>query len=136
MGSFSIWHWIIFVFLPIAYCATVVIPIATASPEKRITRKRYAVRIASVFAFVLFALILGRMSGAFSAVVNLSALLIAWVLAVFVYIWSVHRTQDIGWSKWLNLLMMIPVVALVWWLIIMFTPTDAAVAPSRQSQQR
>jgi uncharacterized membrane protein YhaH (DUF805 family) len=118
MGSFSIWHWLIVV----AYIATVVVPVAAASYEKRISRKDYAIRVAAFFGAVIVLSVVGQMIGDTGQIV---ALALGYVFAIFIYIWSVHRTQDIGWSRWLNLLMIVPIVALIWWLILLFTPSPS-----------
>ena len=46
-----------------------------------------------------------------------------WILQ---YLWAVHRTQDIGWSKWWVLLTTIPLVNLVYVLVILFVPRRKA----------
>lgn len=44
------------------------------------------------------------------------------VLAVSTLLWSVHRVQDIGWSKWLCLLFALPLVNVGLWLILLCVP--------------
>jgi hypothetical protein len=108
MASFSIWHWAII----FALIAVIVISILAANQRKQLARKEYITRSVGVGAAMMIA-----------SVVNQELFeLIGLIGGVLFILWSVHRTQHIGWSRWWNLLHAIPFVGLVWWIILMATP--------------
>jgi hypothetical protein len=112
MGSPSIWHWLIVLAL-----ALIVVPIALASQQKMLGRKAYALRTGPLF-------VAGALVSLFNSLQLLLAI-ITLVGSVFVILWSVHRTQDIGWSRWLNLLFLVPLGGIVWWIVLMAAPSRA-----------
>lgn len=117
MGGLSILHWLI----AAAWISSVVIPVAAADSHKTMTRRTYLMHSLGIVALVLIGFGIAHVlaSEIAYAVVSLAAL----VGTIFVYLWSVHRTQDIGWSRWVNLLFLLPTVSLAWWIILMAKPS-------------
>ena len=119
-GTFDIFDWV--AVLTLVLITTV--PIYMASKEKTLTRGPYFFRVLSLFIFgnVLKGAVLEILSALddrvdFFAIVNGISILIFWSLTV---LWSVHRVQDIGCSKWWNLLIL--PLNLIYLLLILFWP--------------
>lgn len=117
MGTFSVWHWAIV----LAYLAVYIVPIFAADPGKRLARKPYALRTLATIAVLV---VIGTISSLIqsSGIQALVTVVAGYVLAVFLVLWSVHRIQDIEWAKWWCLLFLIPIIGVVFWLILLFTP--------------
>ncbi len=115
MGTFSIWHWLIVLMV----FAGPVIPIALANKDKTLTRLPYFYRIAG--GLVLG--ILSEWSDNLSVVLIVVIVCIALAMWVLEYLWSVHRAQDIGWSKWWTLLFVLPGINLIYLLVILSRPS-------------
>jgi hypothetical protein len=113
------WHGL----LALTQLAVLIISIACAGPNKTLTRIPYAIRTIGFFVFAVALLLagfiyeisLGGGVGIFVVVIGASALYV---------LWSVYRTQDIGWSRWWNLLLFIPITHLVWVIILIIMPGD------------
>ena len=119
MGTFSIWHWLIVLIVFVGP----VIPIALANKDKTLARLPYFYRILALVAVGLLLGILSEWSDNLGVV--LIVLIVCLVLAMWVleYLWSVHRAQDIGWSKWWTLLFVLPGINLIYLLVILFRPS-------------
>ena len=119
MGTFSIWHWLIVLIVFVGP----VIPIALANKDKTLARLLYFYRILALVAVGLLLGILSEWSDNLGVV--LIVLIVCLVLAMWVleYLWSVHRAQDIGWSKWWTLLFVLPGINLIYLLVILFRPS-------------
>ncbi len=115
MGTFSIWHWLIVLFFILL---VPLVPILAASSSKTLTRKPYALRTIGAYA-AMFGIAFafgaggGGLGSGLGMVINI-------VISILIILWSVHRTQDIGWSKWWCLLMFVPLVGLIFWLVLLF----------------
>lgn len=117
MGTFSIWHWLI------VLVGFVIVPVTTitlAKKEKSLARLPYLYRIIGLLAAGLVIRFVGEQTdNPGAAIPMVFVALCVWILQ---YLWMVHRTQDIGWSKWWVLLTTIPLVNLVYGLVILFVP--------------
>jgi hypothetical protein len=121
MNGLSIWHWGII----IVWLGLLLIPIVSADPNKTLPRKGYVFRSIGFIALITIGSII---SNALPGPVDSALLLVAALIgATLIYLWSVHRTQDIGWSRWWNLLFLMPVISLGWWIILMARPTRRAI---------
>ncbi len=96
-------------------------PIVLASGTKRLQRGGYALRSVAIFAvFIAGSFMVDTendvlvLAGAFGGVVGLPLHLI----------WSVHRAQDAGLSKWLNLLQLVPLVGLGVWIFLLLKKSE------------
>jgi uncharacterized membrane protein YhaH (DUF805 family) len=119
MDSISLWN-----SAPVVTLLALIIVIATADGRKTLTRKDYAIR--SVTTLILMVLGLGislMLPGEGAPVLFYLLLAVAAVLQV---LWSVHRTQDLGWSRWWNLLHMVQPAGLIWWIILMTKKRSAS----------
>lgn len=115
MGTFSIWHWAIV----LAFFALYVVPVVAADPSKTMARKPYALRTLGFFIAIV---VVNAIAGGIGNEAAIIGLILGAPLAVFMVLWSVHRTRDIGWSKWWCLLFLIPFVGLIFWLVLLFKP--------------
>ena len=118
MGTFSIWHWLIVLMVLVMPS----IPIAVANKDKRLARLPYFYRIlALIVVGVMFKVLSERSDdpGAIIIVMLVGVWIALWVLQ---FVWSVHRAQDIGWSKWWTLLFVVPGINLLYVLAILFWP--------------
>ena len=123
MGSFGIFHFaIILVFL-----AAYIVPLALANTGKRMVRKPYAMRtVIGILALVVANVIVPLVGEGSAALVLLGLIILgSAALSVFLVLWSAHRAQDIGWSKWWCLLFLVPIVGLVFWFVLLFKPGKA-----------
>ena len=122
MGAFSIWHWIIV----LGVLLTPLLPIFLASADKRLTRGEYAIRtLCAVGVGILLNLI-----GSASVILALPALVITIILYVLTVSWTVHRLQDVGASRWVALLFILPFIGFIVWIALMFVPTKGESASS------
>jgi len=117
VGTISIWH----LFIVLAYLVLSIVPILAASPDIGLARKPYALRTISGF---VAAVVISVISRAMDLGVgsNIIGSIVGAVLTVFLVLWSVHRVQDIGWSKWWCLFFLVPGVSLIVWLVLLFKP--------------
>lgn len=115
MGSFSIWHWIIL----LVVLSSPVLPIFFANETKILARKSYAIRMIPLI--IIGALMSEVMVYVEPTLAAVLVLLVSLVMSVLGILWSVHRNQDIGVSKWWCLLLMIPFVNIVFILVLLFT---------------
>lgn len=121
MGTFSIWHWLIVLMVYVGP----VIPIALASESKILARLPYFYRILAIFVPVVVGLVLGilrELSNSLGMVLIIVIVCGTLAMSVLNYLWSVHRAQDIGWSKWWTLLFVVPGINLIYFLVILFQP--------------
>ncbi len=121
MGTFSIWHWL----LALMFYVGPVIPIALAKKGKTLARLPYFYRIFALLVLVVAGLGLGilkELSGSLGVVLIVVIVFWTLVMSILNYLWSVHRAQDIGWSKWWTLLFVVPGVNLIYFLVILFQP--------------
>ena len=115
MGSLSIWHWLI-VLLVVGLAG--IVPIFAANASKTLPRGPYAIRtLASYLAIFVMSTVTAAAGNAFLSIIEL---LINGVLGILIVLWSVHRVQDIGWSKWWCLLFFVPLVGIVFWFVLLF----------------
>jgi len=111
VGTFSIFHWLIVLLVILGIG---ILPIALASKSKTLARGPYALRtIPATVVMVLIAAASAELD--YVVLVNL----VIWVLLL---LWSVHRLQDIGWSRWWCLLSFLPFLGLLFWLALLFVP--------------
>ena len=128
MGTFSIWHWIIVWHIVLIVFLGTVIPIVSANKDKTLARLPYFYRILALFVaglvFFVTGLVLGILSewpdilGVGLIILTVCLALVMWVL---LFLWSVYRAQDIGWSKWWTLLFTVP-GANLYLLVILLWP--------------
>ncbi len=116
MGTFSIWHWLIV----LCILAANVVPIKIASKDKTLTRLPYFFRILILVVVAVFLKSLGGTSDRIEIVFGILATTI--VVTVFGTLWAVHRVQDIGWSKWWSLLLLVPPANLIYSLALLLWP--------------
>ncbi len=113
MGTFSVWHWLFTLVI-------VAMPLLMASKDKRLARLPYFYR---VLALISVGFILGVLSEVTGNPGKAELFLIGVGLWVLHLVWAVHRTQDIGRSKWWCLLLQVPVVNLVTLLVLLLWPS-------------
>lgn len=121
MGTFSIWHWLIVL---VYFVVVPVTAIVLAKKDKTLARLPYLYRLIAIFVVGMAGKFVGEQTvnlGVF--VVLVCVFLFMWLLQ---YLWAVHRTQDIGWSKWWVLLTIIPLVNVVYIFVILFVPRRKA----------
>ncbi len=103
-----------------AFLLVAFLPIVFADPQKRLTRKSYALRSLALFAGLTVAL---AGAGGLAGVAGQAVLVVLGAIYVtghtLILLWSVHRTNDIGASKWWNLLFVVPFASLVWWIVLL-----------------
>ena len=116
MGTFSIWHWLIV----LSVLAANVAPIKLANKGKTLTRLPYFFRFLILVVVAVFLKSLGGTSDRIEIVFGILATII--VMAVFGMLWAVHRVQDIGWSKWWSLLLLVPAANLIYLLALLLWP--------------
>ena len=120
---------LVYIVLPIAV-------IAMADAYTMLQRKAYAFRTIPLLlaGIVVNALVtVGSSGGGFG--VALFSMIIGAGIVIMMFLWSVYRTQDLGWSKWWCLLILVPFVGLVYWLALLFVPrrvrdVSASAVPS------
>lgn len=104
-----------------------VVPIWLADRNRTLTRGGYLFRVAvSTVALIIAIYELVRSVGAAEPVSPVFAFtfVVGLVLyPIFSMLWSVHRTQDIGWSRWLNLMFLIPGVSFGWLIALLVVPS-------------
>lgn len=93
------------------------LPIVMADRHKTLARGPYVQRVAGVVAAFVAAYILQRVSTTEIAGFALGA-----VAAVFLTLWSVHRCQHLGWSRWCCLLFLVPLANLGLLLLLLIKP--------------
>ncbi len=132
-SGLAIWVILPAVFL-IYFALTVVLPTALVRSGGRLSRKSFAVRYFSVLgaAFVLGGVIgIAKVVndrnfderfiyGIFGGLAPIGAVLRSY--------WSAQRAQDIGWTKWWNLLYGIPLMNLVYLCTMLFVGSAEAQA--------
>lgn len=96
-----------------------VLPIFFANETKILARKSYAIRMIPLI--IIGALMSEVMVYVEPTLAAVLVLVVSLVMSVLGILWSVHRTQDIGVSKWWCLLLMIPFVNIVFILVLLFT---------------
>ncbi len=96
-------------------------PIVLANRTKRLGRRDFAIRSVGIFAVFLVGNFMVAAENA--AIVLTGAFGILAGLPLYL-IWSVHRAQDAGLSKWLNLIQLIPLVGLGLWVLLLVKKTD------------
>ena len=93
--------------------AVTALPFVLVDREKRLSRGAYLIRTLAALAVLgtvgIFAtsVVGGRIGAA-------ATLLCGMAVAASTLSWSIYRTQDIGWSRWLNLLIVVPMANLAW----------------------
>lgn len=104
----------------VGYLAAYLVPLAIADTSKTMPRIPYALRvIGSLAALLATGFVAGITMGEAGSLV---AMAVCCVMVVFMVLWSAHRAQDIGWSKWSCLLYLVPLVGLIFWLLLFFWP--------------
>lgn len=123
-----------FVFLTLA------VPVATiplTNKNKTLSRLPYFWRLLGVWAVglvlsLVFYEFRDRTSDQTGVVVGIIVYLGSVTLGVFETLWSVHRIQDIGQSKWWTLFLLVPVVNLIYVAVMIFCPGQEARERSPQ----
>ncbi len=121
MGAFSIWHWLII-------ALGVVIPVVTialANRDKTLTRIHYVVRtvVANAVVVVLVFVIPSFLQSADQALVlNIAIMIVSLIVFILLTLWSVHRLRDIRWSRWIALIMGIPLGNLILMILLCCWP--------------
>ncbi|MGD1879144.1 MAG: DUF805 domain-containing protein [Kiloniellaceae bacterium] len=118
MGNFSIWHWLILI--AVSGVLIGAIPIAFASPVRTLSRRPYALRTLAAFLAMLVLSSLTKSAGGGSAFLSIIDVIVSVVLWIQIVVWSVHRVNNIGWSKWWCLLILLPLVNIVFWFVLLF----------------
>ncbi len=111
--SIDIWQ----VIVVLASLATAVFPVMIASGQKRLARFGYALRSLSAMIFITTASFFFVANNELVALGALVGSIGLWVLFI---LWSVHRAQDAGLSRWWCLLISVPLAGLVMWAVLLF----------------
>ncbi len=132
MGTFSIWHWLIIL---LATLLPAMVAIFAADQTKRLNRKQYAIRLLILFIaifglFSIASLAFGAPDDALGFGVVGLGMTLSLVAQVLLVLWSVHRVQDIGWSRWICLLYLVPGVGTILWFILLFKAGVREIEPS------
>ena len=103
------------------------VTIAAADPFKTLARLPYLIRYVSLIAIIAAFFVVaatGQPSTSGPSIFFIVVFLTVFAISIYVAsLWSVYRTQDIGWSKWLCLLFWIPIVHLIYLLLLFFIPS-------------
>ena len=118
MGNFSIWHWLILI--AVSGVLIGAIPIAFASPVRTLSRRPYALRTLAAFMAMLVLSSPTKSAGGGSAFLRIIDVIVSVVLWIQIVVWSVHRVNNIGRSKWWCLLILLPLVNIVFWFVLLF----------------
>ena len=114
MGSFSIFHWVIVLLLFIVPIVLIIL----ASADKTMSRGGFAIRVIVMFAI---ATVVGLVPyGDDLLIENLVITIMGLVFALITTVWSVHRLNEIGWSRWWALLTWVPFVNFVMLAVLSF----------------
>lgn len=111
--SIDIWQ----VIVVLASLATAVLPVMIASGQKRLPRIGFAVRTLSAMVFITTASFFFVANNELVALGSLVGSIGLWVLFI---LWSVHRAQDAGLSRWWCVLISVPVAGLILWAVLLF----------------
>lgn len=133
----------IFVLIVIVLCTLpVLLPILMVDRTKRLGRGQYGLRFLAAIGGYMVLYLVANMIGlgaAFGGVESLLigtmfallfAVLAATVVQVFFVLWTLHRMQDCGWSKWAGLVLMIPFVGFLMILALLIIPSQNDVSPN------
>lgn len=119
-------EWVFKVGVPLTMVLVTVLAVALSSRDKKLTRVRYAVRatVATLLMALLILVIPRAVQGGhkIDTITPLFCLLVAFVVSIVLVIWSVHRLQDIGWSRWIGLVMGVPVVSFAMMVMLIAWP--------------
>jgi uncharacterized membrane protein YhaH (DUF805 family) len=115
--TISIWHWLIV----LTWFGAPILAIAVADREKTLSRNSYVVRTLGLFVGLVVVSVIAYLIS--EAIGNGISALGGLVFTIFLALWSSHRSQEVGWSKWWSLLLMLPVVGLIFWVILLFKPS-------------
>jgi len=115
MMSLTIWQVVSIAVYLLAY----IVPVFVADPGKTLSRTPYALRTTGL---LLLMLVVYAMARVFGGIAIMAAIPMAVAIVVFFVLWSVHRTQDIGWPRWLCLMFVVPVVGFIYWIVLLFKP--------------
>ena len=98
----------------------VVIPVLVADPNKRLARKPFGLRLLGIFIAFYFPVAFRDIES--EGIYILFVLIPAGILVLLTTLFSVYRTQDIGWSKYLCLLGAVPFANVVYFVVLLFKP--------------
>jgi len=116
MGTFAIWHW----FIVLAILLMPLLPIFLASADERLTRTEYLARSLGV---IVAGFVLNGIATLAPFLFLLSLPLT--ILSYFLFLlWTVHRLQDVGGSRWVAFLFILPFVGIFVWIALIFIPTE------------
>ncbi len=108
-----------------------ILPIKLANPNTTLPRLAFFARAIATFVVLVILGVLSEMGGQVFAVLDV---ILGTAGAILLILWACHRTNSIGWSKWLNLLTILPVINLIWLIALMVVPPrqpqNPAMAPA------
>lgn len=100
-----------------AALSVTLLPVGLASAVKKKGRVAYAIRTVPLMGvLVAVNMFMGRIT---EIAEMIAVALLLMTAAVFHVIWSIHRTNDAGLSRWWNVLVSIPAVNLFWWVYLL-----------------
>ena len=113
------WHWsleLLFYFVPI------LIGILSTAPQSILVRNDFAMRIvlsipASLFIFFVVLHEIPKIAD-----IAVFSLAFSFLFCFLLGRWCTLRLNHIGWSRWLVLLLLVPLVNLVWLIALFFIP--------------
>jgi uncharacterized membrane protein YhaH (DUF805 family) len=100
-----------------------VVPILLANRDKTLHRGQYLIRAIGI---LLVAVVLVGVTTPLLGPASMFGAVLGVPIVVLTTLWSVHRTQDIGWSKWWCLLFLIPFLGMLYGLAMLVWPGRAA----------
>jgi hypothetical protein len=128
MGTFSIGHFLVLLLVLFIFLT----PFFFARQKRKLSRKPLAWRYAAVLAVAVIMAVVGEVLKDMAAqpdpakglilAITLATSVIQIVFGFLTLIWSIYRTQDIGWSRWMNLVLVVPLVNLAWMTVLLFNP--------------
>jgi len=90
-----------------------------ADPGKTLSRTSYALRTIGLLLLAIAVYAVARIYGGIAVMAGIP---MAVVIVVFFVLWSVHRTQDVGWPRCLCLMFVVPVVGFIYWMVLLIKP--------------
>lgn len=102
----------------LVYFAVFLTPLLIADKTRRMARRPYVLR--SLVAVLIIAAAVG-LAYAFALDALLVGLAVGGVVGYLWLFWSLYRLKDVGWPRWLMVLLLIPVCSEILWFLLLIT---------------
>ena len=112
--------------LGLASLFIMILSIVLADPTKKLARIPFALRALGFWVFGCTIFLAGFI---FETEIGRTGIIgifvVVGIALIFYNSWLVHRTQDIGWSRWWNVLTFVPFWHIIWIIILAAVPSKA-----------